>query len=385
MVYWYYKLGRKQTGPVTAEALGALAGAGTIKPDTLLWHSGLDNWKNASEIAGLDLSFDRDTAQCVQHPLRDPTFAGPWPRFWGRLCDEMILAAVIGIPFGYLVRPHLPNIAEHFPIADNLLIIVLLAAVTSVILCGFMIFFGTTPGKLVAGVKVENISGLPDWQFYMKREFKLWLFVGAAGIPYLSIIPCLLQYRRVAKGRPAWYDENMAMVRGTGRLSRSAMAAGTLAATLILTVMAIGYLDMSRAQARLASSYRYWTNPATGKKADLWSTWIFEELEAGSGKLYHFTANSMPSEILFGYEPLDEPSVDPVAYGEALQSVIAEHISVDGKWVPFKMNGFDAARITGMEANSKDIYVELTVVVVGRSAWRLLLFVEGRPLEKFAT
>ncbi|GGF94474.1 hypothetical protein GCM10010924_23330 [Rhizobium wenxiniae] len=55
MTYWYYKLGRKQAGPVPAEALAGLVGKGTIKPDTLLWHAGLADWAKASEVEELGL------------------------------------------------------------------------------------------------------------------------------------------------------------------------------------------------------------------------------------------------------------------------------------------------------------------------------------------
>jgi hypothetical protein len=45
MIDWYYQLGKKQAGPVSVEALAELIKAGTIKPDTMLWHIGLDNWQ----------------------------------------------------------------------------------------------------------------------------------------------------------------------------------------------------------------------------------------------------------------------------------------------------------------------------------------------------
>lgn len=384
MTSWYYKLGRKQGGPVSAEDLGVLARKGTIKPETLLWHPGLADWVRASEATELSFCFEINMLDKVSDPLPDPTIAGPWPRCWARLADEMIIGAVVGLPFGYFIRPHLPEIDVNFPAADNLLAILLLSAFTSIILWGSMTLFDTTPGKLVAGVRVENRSGMPDWQFYMTREFRIWFYVNTVGIPYLSIIPCILQYRRVAKGKSAWYDEGAAIVRGKGRLSRSAAAAATAAASFVLTVMAIGYVDKLGAEERMASSYRYWANPATGKKADLWSTWVFEEIKAESGKLYHFTANNLSSEILLGYEPMDQPAVDAIAYGEALQSVVADDISISDKWESFKLNGFDAARVTGIETKLKDVNVELTVVIVGRSAWRMLLFVEGRPLNKLA-
>jgi len=384
MTYWYYKLGRKQAGPVPAEALAGLVGKGTIKPDTLLWHAGLADWAKASEVEELGPTFEFELPGEVSVSSPDLMIAGPWPRFWARIADEWIIGAAIGLPLGYLVQPYMPGVGTNFPLADNLPTIVLLAAITSVILWGSMTLFGTTPGKLVAGVRVENRSGTPDWRFYMRREFKLWLFIGIAGIPYISLIPCMLQYRRVARGRPAWYDEGAAVVWGTGRLSRSVAAAATTAVALLLTVMTIGYVNMLRAEERMASSYRYWENPATGKKADLWSTWVFEELKAESGKLYHFGAANLSSEILFGYEPMDQPSVDAVAYGEALQNVVAEDISISDQWEPFKLNGLDAARVTGVQTKLKDVNVELTVVIVGRSAWRMLLFVEGRPLGKLA-
>lgn len=263
-------------------------------------------------------------------------------------------------------------------LTENLLFGVLISAVNSVLLFGSMAAFGTTPGKLLAGVRVENVSAMPDWRFYMKREFKIWLFINTAGIPYISIIPCVLQYRRVSKGRPAWYDEGTAIVRGTARLYRSAAAA--LAVFLVLA--AAGYVNMPSQYERFAPGYRHWTNPSTGKEANLEALWRYEELKADGGKLYHFTANQRNSEILLGYEPMDEPQVDPVAYGEALQSAIAEEISINSKWVPFKLDGFYAARVTGIETKFKNTNVEITVVIIGQSAWRLLFFVQGKSLDK---
>lgn len=110
MTYWYYKLGRRQAGPVSAEDLGGLAEKGTIKPDTLLWHRGLAAWVKASQAGELNLPFASDTSESTPQSLRDTTLAGPWPRFWARFLDEMITGAVIGLPFMHLTLRIMPDI-----------------------------------------------------------------------------------------------------------------------------------------------------------------------------------------------------------------------------------------------------------------------------------
>lgn len=47
---WYYAVGDKQTGPVSDEEFKRLAAEGTIRPDTLVWRAGQDNWKPYREV-----------------------------------------------------------------------------------------------------------------------------------------------------------------------------------------------------------------------------------------------------------------------------------------------------------------------------------------------
>src|SRR5262245_12606860 len=42
---WFYALGGQQQGPVDDGQLDALAAAGTITPDTLVWREGMANWQ----------------------------------------------------------------------------------------------------------------------------------------------------------------------------------------------------------------------------------------------------------------------------------------------------------------------------------------------------
>ncbi len=48
---WYYASGQQQQGPVSDEELARLAGAGTVKTDTLVWHAGMADWTPYGQIA----------------------------------------------------------------------------------------------------------------------------------------------------------------------------------------------------------------------------------------------------------------------------------------------------------------------------------------------
>ena len=48
---WYYARGDKQQGPVTLEALQALAGNGQLAATDMVWKNGTPDWKPAGEVA----------------------------------------------------------------------------------------------------------------------------------------------------------------------------------------------------------------------------------------------------------------------------------------------------------------------------------------------
>ncbi len=47
---WYYAAGDKQMGPVAEDEFKKLTADGTIRPDTLVWHAGLDGWKPLRDV-----------------------------------------------------------------------------------------------------------------------------------------------------------------------------------------------------------------------------------------------------------------------------------------------------------------------------------------------
>lgn len=62
---WFYAVGDKQMGPVNEEEFKRLAAAGTIRPDTLVWRAGLDNWRPYREVTAAAASAQPDLAMAA--------------------------------------------------------------------------------------------------------------------------------------------------------------------------------------------------------------------------------------------------------------------------------------------------------------------------------
>ncbi len=379
MISWYYKLGKMEAGPASPEELVELAEAGTIKPDTELWHAGMNGWEKAAEITELDLPFAEAPVEDVATE-RDPALAGPWARFWARLVDIYLVTLILGGGVGLLSARYLPSFfLKLFGLPDVLLNIIFLP-IAGFVLAVMMRVTGTTVGKAIVGIKVQSISGANTFLFYLKREFKVWIFGLCGGVPLANLITLINQRQHVAKNGSAGYDKGVAVVTSKSSPARCAFAAVVVASALSF-VWYLGAMDkMAAADVRLTQD---WTNPATGKATNFSKAWTFEDLKAEVGNAYYFAADQLMAEMVFGYEPMDEDDVDPVAYGEALQEAISDDLLVNSEWKPVEVNGFSAARATAVHKSAADTNVEITVAIVGRSAWRVLLFVRGRPSEQF--
>ena len=53
MADWYYVQGGQQQGPVSIEALRALAEGGRLKSNEIVWTEGMPNWQPAGQVPGL--------------------------------------------------------------------------------------------------------------------------------------------------------------------------------------------------------------------------------------------------------------------------------------------------------------------------------------------
>lgn len=91
---WYYTVAGKQAGPVFESALLLLFQSGQLRPETMVWTEGMDEWVAASSIEGLVPNAQRPP------PFTPPIagyatggYAGFWKRVAAAFIDGLILLA----------------------------------------------------------------------------------------------------------------------------------------------------------------------------------------------------------------------------------------------------------------------------------------------------
>ncbi|WP_158515695.1 RDD family protein [Pararhizobium polonicum] len=379
MTIWYYKLGTEQAGPVSADALLELAKSGAVKPDTLVWHAGMTAWEKAAKTSELELSFPEMLTDIA--PIgRDLPLAGPWERLWARLLDVYIFTLVLGGAAAVLADLYMPSFLVGFFNLPGVLLDIIFLPFAGLAAAAIMRITGTTIGKAIVGIKVRRLSGPNTLPFLLKREFKVWIFGLGIGLPLINLITMINQHRHISKTGSAGYDQGVAQVTSRGSLARCSVAALAFAA-ILFSAWHLEAIDKSAADD--VKITREWTNPATGGRTVVSKTWTFKELKAEFGSTFHFSSSHLLAEMVLGYEPLDQDNIDPFTYGEALQEVISEDLRVTSEWKPVEVAGIKSVRATAVHKTAADTNVEITVTVVGRSAWRLFVFVRGQPADQF--
>lgn len=217
---WYYAEANRQVGPVSEAELDSLVAAGTIRPDTLVWHEGLANWApyqtvkpNAPANLPPPTSVDpytsaaavaapeptRFCSECGQsrpsremvafgdrlvcvnckdrftHQLRETgytpgrfQYAGFWIRFLARIIDSIVMNIVI-LPVTFILMGATafsagssdPNVIGPAVMAAQGLVMLFAFAVAIGYDTFFVYKFGATPGKMVVGKKVVMADGSP--------------------------------------------------------------------------------------------------------------------------------------------------------------------------------------------------------------------------------
>lgn len=394
MTSWYYAIGPQQHGPVTDEEMHAFIRERRVARETHVWHSGMDSWKAAAEVEDLNTAF-----AALPPPLPSPseaaavslenertadasilaasTLARPWPRFWARFIDLGLFSALLGFGIALALAYFAPELYLGLATIDGRVQGLLLLPVISLILAALMAVLGTTPGKAILGIKVKKLTGSNSFIFHLKREFKVWFAGLALGIPLIALFTQIHQYRRVAAGRPAGYDEGVVSVEG--RPSGFRVFAGVL---LAVTLVSLGVYSqvMDRETARDLYVTQSWTNPITTKRTEFAKTWTVTEVPINSGRLFHFVSSALFAEALFGFEKINIDGVNNEIYGKAIQAVIKEEVELTSEWIPVVAHGHQALRASGKSTKMPGTSVEVTVAVIGRNAWRTLVFAGGRSV-----
>jgi len=162
----------------------------------------------------------------------------PWRRFWAKKLDLLLFAVVVATV--------LKACDVHIDTTDwsnlwwGILFLFVFAIYDAVILASI----GTTPAKFAFGISVQTPHGKLTFGQALARNFEIWFYGFACGIPILSLISMAAAYDRMGKGNPASWDEN-------GRASGISYSSPTIVRSLIgiaLFIGAISILTLSQAK-----------------------------------------------------------------------------------------------------------------------------------------
>ncbi|MBD9510054.1 DUF4339 domain-containing protein [Ensifer sp. ENS10] len=388
MIVWYYAAGKDQKGPVDDDEIRGLIKSGQINRETFVWHEGMDAWQRAADHPDLSKAFSTPPPLPVASPpkLPSPIFdppvvrpgveiaSRPWPRFWARFIDNLIFVPLFGFGIGLWAVLYAPDIYLQIVTMNGVLFGVLLLPLVALFLALCMIVVGTTPGKAVVGVRVVVPQGHSRIGFYLSREFKVWVAGLGLGIPFVALFTQVRQYRLLAAGKAASYDEGNPEI--IANPSKVRLAASIVVVSALFTGNVILRAEDQKAETNLNAT-QAWLNPVTDKTATIGKTWQAQEMKTNSGRAFYFASNELLAEAILGYERFPSDGVQAAAYADAIKAAVASDVSIDTEWRSVSVQGMPALRATGKSVKYTDSIVEVTIAVKGRDAWRTLVFARG--------
>jgi len=242
--HWYYLVGRDKVGPRSLDEILALAQAGAIDTDTLVWAPGMDDWRRASDVDDL------------KEPLRVLEYAGsvgaragagfgeatagssstenhPWRRWLARIVDYTVGGFVLGFLLAF--------IAPETSIFDNNLTATLVVCAFWVIAEPFVhAWFGNTPGKALFAISVKQQDGRSlRVDQALARSLRVWLFGVGVGLPLISLFTMAHSHGRLRRSGATSWDEKGNLVVSYNPLGAGRVAAIVLA---VLVVIALAFV-----------------------------------------------------------------------------------------------------------------------------------------------
>lgn len=395
MTDWYYAEGQHPKGPIGEEELHDLINSGHITRDTRVWREEMDDWQKAGEHPDLSSAFpyppsvpdtptEKDLSSVSEPSHSEPDIAiisRPWPRFLARLIDNFIFAPMLGLGIALWAVVYYPNLYLKILTMHSGLYGLMMLPLVSLVLSLCMMVTGSTPGKAILGVRVPVAPSQSRIGFFLEREFKVWLAGLGAGIPLVALFTQTYQYRRLAAGKPAFYDEGNPAV--TANPSTGRMITGLVVVALLVAGNIMLRAEDDKVE-RALNSTQTWINPLTNKKATIGSTWQAQEMESESGKAFYFASDELLLEAFFGHEQFDFDGLDTKTYGDAIKALYIKEITIETEWNPISIRGMSALKATGKNIESPDAPVEMIVMVRGRDAWRALISSRGHSSEQAA-
>ncbi|WAJ29509.1 RDD family protein [Antarcticirhabdus aurantiaca] len=307
--------------------------------------------------------------------------AGPWSRYLARQFDLTYLAVVAGA-FVAFAMPDVQDRLLEAPEAGIGIASVAAGAFLNALIVGI---FGTSLGKRMFALEVVRTDGgdPPGFSWNTVREFKVWFYGLAMGLPVISLIPLLNNFREVKDRQPARYDIGSATV-----IAHPIGALRQAAATFLSIVVVFGVLAFSRVVDHpdhgdaAGAPPTNWTNPVTGDSVHLPAGWISQEMKAPDGTDLSTFAPGDESVLLYlGAEPASGMSMTD--YAGALELNASSQVTMRGRWQSDILWGRSVVQREALTIKS-DWPATYTLWRSGNLFWRLIILnpsPEGGPVR----
>lgn len=163
--------------------------------------------------------------------------ARPWPRYWARTFDIILIGFVVYFIMGLLGWGGSGSDNRSEDQALGLLVLPVVLLLDAVVLAAF----GQTLGKALLGIRVESSDGERlSLATTLRRAARIWFFGMAAGIPIIAIGTMGRNYSKVRNAELTSWDED----EETRVLDFSSNLWRTLLAALICVSVTIGLVAL---------------------------------------------------------------------------------------------------------------------------------------------
>ncbi|HCL01690.1 MAG TPA: hypothetical protein DHW61_04625 [Lachnoclostridium phytofermentans] len=130
----------------------------------------------------------------------------PWQRFWARGLDNILFILLVSFLLKKLLQA---EIMEFQSFLIYLLAMFIWTFIEAILLCTW----GTTPGKFLFNVTIRNADGEKlGFVSALKRSLLVWIYGIGFGIPVISIIGLISQYKKLTKMKSTTWDRKMKVI-----------------------------------------------------------------------------------------------------------------------------------------------------------------------------
>lgn len=377
MAEWWYVDRERKVGPINSSEVSELIRDGKIGAKTMLWKEGMDSWSHLDEIDEL-LPVKKSTPPPIPTSTEE---AKRFPRFFARIFDVWWETMLVGFFLGSVLSTYSASFAKWIlfsPYAEQIFGVLCLP-IALVMDAAIYKIFGNTPGKALLGIQIRHSNGERlELDQYLGRNFSMWWYGLAAGVPFINLITMSNQGDRLNKGEPASYDEPcgyMVTARPVGLAAKSGFGVAFLCLFVIIAgANNVSSIGKSNLEPALSDNGYSWANPATGLSTRIDSSWKATTQKNEEGQpVYTFTDQNNKVAVMMALEEFTDDPITLSDYVAAFRFGMKDKVTFDGSGKFYSgQYGEPSWDGQGAVTGSDNGRVSIKIARIGNRFWRVV-------------